>query len=204
MKKTAVVLLAAVMLILCSCNGNPDTSEQKTTEPVTTTMSTTMPPKKAEHIAQKIEEGLVGDLNEYSEDEKEQIKDAAEKDGYTLEFKDDGSGVLSNEEGEWTVGAGWVENDYTASVPEMDFGVITMSVEESDSKGEYYMFLIRQADFFETENYVETLEQVGFNEVETKAVYQQSNSIVFIAENKSGKRVEIGYSPNGFTLKLYK
>ncbi len=206
MKKVLPLLLVVLLLLLCSC-ADESYEEKVTDESVTTsstTKETTTLPKKIEHIANKLENGMLENLDEYSDEEKEQIKQAVENDGYTLEFNPDGSGKLSNEEGEWTVAAGWVKNEYTEGVPEIDFANITMSVEESDKKGNYYMFLIRQANFLEVENYIETLCQVGFDKVETKTIAQESNSAVFEAENSQGKRVEIGYSSLGFTLKIYK
>ncbi len=207
MKKVCLVLIMVALLSLCACRDN--TAQEKTTDPQGTSTSsvtkeTTTLPKKIEHIAQKLEKGMLDNLDEYSEDEKEQIKQAVENDGYTLEFNSDGSGTLSNEEGEWTVGAGWVKNEYTDGVPEIDFASITMSMEDQDSKGDYLMFLIRQANFLEVENYVETLEQCGFNDVDSKTVIQDGDTIVFEAANSQGKRVELGYSSLGFTLKLYK
>lgn len=209
MKKAALFLLVGIMILLCSCNSETPVAESTTSkneESNTTSGSqaTTIPPQRIEHIAEKIEQGMIENLDEYSDEEKEQIKEAIEKDGYTIEFKDDGSGVLSNEEGEWTVAAGWVNNDYTEGIPEIDYGEVTMSMEDEDQKGAYYMFLIRKADFLEVENYVETLEQVGFTKIESKVVEQSSNTIVFVASNSAGKLIELGYSQNGFTLKLYK
>lgn len=209
MKKILLLLIACAMLLLCACNQDTADGEEKSTESTAQSSassegSTTVPAQRIEHIAEKLENGMLENLDEYSDEEKEQIKDAVEKDGYTLEFKDDGSGVLSNEEGEWTVAAGWVENEYTEGIPEIDFGTVTMSLEDNDSKGNYYMFLIRQANFLEVENYVETLSQIGFNEVESKVVNQDGNAVVFVAKNSNGKRVELGYSSNGFTFKVYK
>lgn len=204
MKKVWLVILVLVLFLLCSCEGNNTQQTTSKADSSSATQQTTTVPQKIEHVAQKLENGMLDNLDEYSDDEKDQIKQAVENDGYTLEFNPDGSGTLSNEEGEWTVGAGWVRNEYTETVPEIDFANITMSLEDKDSDGEYYMFLIRQANFLEVENYVETLEQCGFNKVETKTVIQESNTVVFEAENAQGKRVELGYSSLGFTLKLYK
>ncbi|MBQ8227625.1 MAG: hypothetical protein IJZ88_01285 [Clostridia bacterium] len=209
MKKILLLLVTCAMLMLCACDE--DTSQEKenstksSSQNITSSeSSTTVPSQRIEHIAEKLENGMLENLDEYSDEEKEKIKDAVEKDGYSLEFKDDGSGILSNEEGEWTVAAGWVENEYTEGIPVVDFGNVTMSLEDTDSKGDYYMFLIRQANFLEVENYVETLGQIGFNDVESKVVNQDGNAIVFVAENNNGKRVELGYSSNGFTFKIYK
>lgn len=207
MKKAGFVIAVCLLLFLCACEDS--VVQNKTTNPDGTSTSsaikeTTTLPQKIEHIAQKLENGMLDNLDEYSDDEKEQIKQAVENDGYTLEYNSDGSGTLSNEEGEWTVGAGWVKNEYTEGVPEIDFANVTMGYEDKDSKGDYYMFLIRQANFLEVENYVETLEQAGFNKVETKTVNQHGNAVVFEAENDQGKRVELGYSSLGFTLKIYK
>lgn len=207
MKKIGLVLIACALLLLCACQDNSAKEKNTSSNAVSTssaTKETTTLPKKIEHIADKLEKGMLDNLDEYSDDEREQIKQAVENDGYTLEFNADGSGTLSNEEGEWTVGAGWVKNEYTDGVPEIDFANITMSMEDSDSKGNHYMFLIRQANFLEVENYVETLEQCGFNKVDTKTVVQESNTVVFEAENAQGKRLELGYSSLGFTLKIYK
>ncbi len=206
MKKVWLFLIVTSLLLLCACgdNSSEETPADKINTSSSVTPETTTLPQKIEHIAQKLENGMLDNLDEYSDDEKEQIKQAVENDGYTLEYNADGSGTLSNEEGEWTVGAGWVRNEYTDSVPEIDFADVTMSLEDKDSGGEYYMFLIRQANFLEVENYVETLEQCGFNKVETKTVIQEGNTVVFEAENAQGKRVELGYSSLGFTLKIYK
>ena len=207
MKKIWFVFIACALLVLCACEDNSEQENNTSSNAASTTSSTketTTLPKNIEHIADKLENGMLDNLDDYSDDEKEQIKQAVENDGYTFEYNDDGSGTLSNEEGEWTVGAGWVKNEYTDGVPEIDFANITMSLEDSDSKGDYYMFLIRQANFLEVENYVETLEQCGFNQVDTKTVIQESNTAVFESENAQGKRVELGYSSLGFTLKIYK
>ena len=207
MKKLRFVIIACALLLLCACEA--DVTQEKTTtldgtSNSSATKETTTLPQKIEHIAQKLENGMLDNLDEYSDDEKEQIKQAVENDGYTLEYNDDGSGTLSNEEGEWIVGAGWVKNEYTDGVPEIDFADVTMGLEDKDSKGNYYMFLLRKANFLEVENYVETLEQAGFDNVETKTVNQQGDAVVFEAENAQGKRIELGYSSLGFTLKIYK
>ncbi len=209
MKKTVAFLLALCLLTFVGCSGDLSDGEKASSVDGETTTSTTVadatiPSQRIEHIAEKLEKGMLENFDGYSDEEKEQIKEAVEKDGYTLEFNDDGSGKLSNEEGEWTVAAGWVDNEYTRGVPEMDFAVITMSMEDSDNGGDYYMFLIRQADFLEVENYVETLCQVGFDNIETKVINQDVETIVFEAENKDGKGIELGYSSNGFTIKIYK
>ncbi len=207
MKKLLVLFMVAVLLFLCACDDETTKQEEKTSTTTTTTTtaaSTTIPSQRVEHIAQKLENGMLENLNEYNEEEKEQIKQAVEKDGYTLEFKEDGSGVLSNEEGEWTVAAGWVENEYTQGVPKVDFGAVTMSVEDEDDDGKYYMFLIRQAKFKEVENYIEQLELAGFNDIADKVLNEAGKMIVFNAKNPSGKLVSIGYSSNGFTIKLTK
>lgn len=209
MKKILLLLVTAAVLLLCACNEDSSLKNENSTQSSAESsssaeQSTTVPPQRIEHIAEKLESGMLENLDEYSDEEKQQIKEAVEQDGYTLEFNDDGSGVLSNEEGEWTVAAGWVENEYTEGIPVIDFGAVTMSLEDNDSKGDYYMFLIRQASFLEVENYVETLGQVGFDDVESKVVNQDGNAVVFVAQNSAGKRVELGYSSNGFTLKLYK
>lgn len=209
MKKILLLLIACAMLLFCACDEDAPKVEEDQTKSTSQSSapseeSTTVAPQRIEHIAEKLEKGMLENLDEYNEEEKEQIKSAVEKDGYTLEFNDDGSGVLSNEEGEWTVAAGWVENEYTEGIPVIDFGTVTMSMEDEDSKGKYYMFLIRQANFLEVENYVETLGQIGFTDVISKVVNQSANAVVFEAQNSNGKRIELGYSSNGFTFKIYK
>ncbi|MBQ8784356.1 MAG: hypothetical protein IJZ57_11360 [Clostridia bacterium] len=209
MKKILLLLIACAMLLLCACDEDTpkveeDQNKSTSQSSAPSEESTTVPSQRIEHIAEKLENGMLENLDEYNEEEKEQIKSAVEKDGYTLEFKDDGSGVLSNEEGEWTVAAGWVENEYTEGIPVIDFGTVTMSMEDEDSKGNYYMFLIRQANFLEVENYVETLGQIGYTDVISKVVNQSANAVVFEAQNSNGKRIELGYSSNGFTFKIYK
>lgn len=206
MKKIFVLLLILCMLVLCSCSGETDNGEKSTSPSTSTTtaQSTTVPPQRIEHIAQKLEKGMIESFDGYSDEEKEQIKKAVEEDGYSLEFKDDGSGILSNEEGEWTVAKGWVENEYTMGVPEVDFGMVTMSFDDEDSQGKYYMFLIRQASFPEVENYIQKLEQAGFDNITDKVINEDGSMIVFNASNDDGKLVSVGYSANGFTLKLTK
>lgn len=204
MKKTILLLLAVVMFLFSACEKKPPETDAESTDPSTTTKESTTLAQKIEHIADKLKNGMLENLEDYNEEEKEQIKQAVENDGYTLEFNEDGSGTLSSEEGEWTVAAGWVRNDYTDGVPEVDFANITMSMEDSDNRGNYYMFLIRQANYLEVENYVETLEGSGFDKVISKAMYQEGNTAVFEAENSEGKRVELGYSSLGFTFKIYK
>lgn len=207
MKKALLILSVVLLASLCACNkdSKPDShSLPQTTTAATQTKPATTLPQRIEHIAQKLKEGRLESFDGYSDEEKEQIKQAVENDGYTLEFNADGSGSLSNEEGEWTVAAGWVKNEYTEGVPEVDFANVTMSFEGNDSKGDYYMLFMRQASYLEVENYVETLCQAGFDKIETKALNQEGQMIVFEAENKLGKRIEIGYSSNGFSMELYK
>ncbi len=204
MKKIFILLLTLSLLVLCGCNNSV---EEKPTENKTTTTNTgktTIPPSRIEHIANKLEQGMIESFDGYSAEEKEQIKQAVEKDGYTLEFKEDGSGVLSNEEGAWTVAKGWVENEFTKGVPAVDFGMVTMSFSDTDSKGDYYMFLIRQASYSEVENYVEKLKLAGFTDIQSEANNKDGNIIVFEAYNADGKFIALGYSSNGFTVQITK
>ncbi len=196
MKKIVLLITVSLLLLLWGCNKNPGEQQSGTTT------TTTDSHQKIQQAAEKVKNGNLGSFSEYSDEELEEIVSAVAKDGYSLEIKDDGSGILSNEEGEWIVGKGWVENEYTKGVPEIDFGEITMSVEDEDSQGKYYMFLIRSASFLEAENYVETLCQRGFDNIQDKVINQKGNMIVFNAQNDQGKKVSLGYSSNGFTLKL--
>ncbi len=209
MKKLFVLILAFSLLCLCGCvkNANNDeTATSKTTETTTaSTASTTIHPQRIEHIAKKLEQGMIESFDGYSDEEKEQIKKAVEDDGYTLEYKSDGSAVLSNEEGEWTVAKGWVENEFTKGVPSVDFGMVTMSFSDVNSDGnEYYMFLIRQASYSQAKNYVEKLKAAGFTKVQSEANNEEGNIIVFEAYNADGKFIAVGFSSNGFTVQITK
>ncbi len=207
MKKLLALISAFCVLLLCGCNDNKNNENSGTTTTTSATAATSSskaPSKKIEHIAQKLEQGMLESFEGYSDEEKEQIKQAVENDGYTLEFKEDGSGVLSNEEGAWTVAKGWVDNEITKGVPKVDFGMITMSFSDSDSNGEYYMFLIRQASYAQVKNYIEKLKTAGYTNVEDQADSKESNALVYVAKNQNGKRIAVGYSSNGFTVQISK
>lgn len=212
MKKLVLSVLLLTLIAFYGCGDNASNKKPQTTVTTATTtvttsgqmQTTTMSPQKVKHIANKLKNGMLENFDGCSDADKEAIKKAVAKDGYTLVFKDDGSGVLSNDEGEWTVAAGWVENEYTQGVPEIDFGIITMSVEDEDKQGKYYMFYIRQASFNEVKEYVELLEKTGFDIIEDKALNEEGSMVVFNSSNKEGKHISLGYSSHGLTLEITK
>lgn len=210
MKKLICFSLLLVFVIMCGCGkaaqSQPDSTVGSTDSSTTASTQKTASDshQKIHQAAERVKNGNMSSFEGYSDEELEKIVEAVEEDGYSLEIQDDGSGILSNEEGEWIIAKGWVENEYTKGVEPVNFGEITMSLEDEDSQGKYYMFLIRNADFLEVENYVETLCQTGFDNVTDKVINHSGKMIVFTAENDQGKKASIGYSSNGFTLKLTK
>ena len=140
--------------------------------------------------------------NNYNEEEKEKIKEYVEKDGYTLEYNKDGSGTLSNEEGSWYIGKGWVENEYTKNVPPIDFGTITMSSEMEEKDEKYYIFLIRDSSPMDASDYVEALKNAGFNETGHNESSVEAGVVTFTGENNNGQHIELAYSSYGFTVKI--
>ncbi len=174
-------------------------SDRKKSDEETTAVKT---PEDLSHAADKIEKGRFDSFSGYSEEEKRKIKEYAAEDGYTLEYNDDGSGTLSNEEGSWLVGRGWVENEYTEGVPPLDFGKITMSSEMEEESEKFYIFLIRDASSLKAQEYVESLEAAGFKDTGSSVSDVDAGIISFIGENEDGKRIETAYSSNGFTVKI--
>ncbi|MGN1480047.1 MAG: hypothetical protein ACI4XH_09780, partial [Acutalibacteraceae bacterium] len=163
MKKIAAAVLPALMVLaLCSCSDKADggdttantTASSGTSYSDETTEITTLAQQKIDHIAESIEKGRFSSFDGYSEQEKEQIKQAVENDGYTLEYNSDGSGTLSNDEGSWFVGKGWVDNEFTQGLPAPDFGTVTMSAQDKDDSGDFYIFLLREVTSQEAADYV--------------------------------------------------
>lgn len=218
--KKIIAVLSVIAVILCfsSCKkGGGDNlsgkdekkdsvhsgifSDKKDKEKETTT-TTTMPEEKVSHIADKIEKGRFDSFDGYSDEEKQKIKEQVEKDGYTLEYNSDGSGTLSNEEGSWFVGKGWVDNEYTKGMPAVDFGTVTMSSEMDEGGEKYYIFLIRDTTAYKVQEYVEALKKAGFSETGKSESNPDAGVVTFIGENGNGQHVEAAYSANGFTLKI--
>ena len=218
MKKFAFLIFAAVLLLcLSSCQKSENNAEsggenggffsdviskiggdkkEKTT-------TTTMPAEEASHLAEKIENGRFDSFDSYNEEEKEKIKEYVEKDGYTLKYNKDGSGTLSNEEGEWFIGRGWVENDYTRGVPPIDFGTITMSSEYNENGENYYIFLIKNSTVAVAEEYVGKLAAAGFKDTGESQIDADAGVVVFCGKDDSGRLIEAAYSPYGFTVKIF-
>ena len=213
MKKIAAAVLPVLMLIaLCSCSDKADggdtaantTASSGTSYSDETTESTTLAQQKIDHIAESIEKGRFSSFDGYSEQEKEQIKQAVENDGYTLEYNSDGSGTLSNDEGSWFVGKGWVDNEFTKGVPAPSFGTVTMSAQDKDDEGDFYIFLLREVNAREAADYVTELEKAGFTNADSKQIDVDAGVVMFDASNGAGKCVSVGFSSNGFSLKIYK
>lgn len=217
--KRIAALFTAFLMMLCLCSCRKDTSsendkkedskgffssilpsDKKNKEDKTTT--TTMTPEKASHVAEKIEDGHFESFSEYNEEEKEKIKEYVEKDGYTLEYNKDGSGTLSNEEGSWYIGKGWVENEYTKNVPPIDFGTITMSSEMEEKDEKYYIFLIRDSSPMDASDYVAALKKAGFKEIGHSESNVEAGIVTFTGENNNGQHIELAYSSYGFTVKI--
>ncbi|MCQ2479920.1 MAG: hypothetical protein MJ120_04690 [Clostridia bacterium] len=169
-----------------------------------TTTTTTMGEEEVSHLADKLEKGRLDSFASYSDKEKQQIKQQVEKDGYSLEINEDGSGTLSNEEGSWYVGKGWYDNEYAMDVPPIDFGSITMSGESDEGDGKFYIYLIRSATVYQVADYVESLKSAGFTEKVESDINTDAGVVSFSGSNKDGKRVVLGYSQYGFTVKIYK
>ncbi len=215
MKKIIAVLSVLAVLLCCSsckkgCADKPSGADEKKdsifsgifSDKKETTTTTTMPEEEASHLADKIEKGRFDSFDEYSDDEKEKIKEYVEKDGYSLEYNSDGSGTLSNEEGSWFVGKGWVDNEYTKGMPAVDFGTVTMSSEMDEGGEKYYIFLIRDTTAYKVQEYVEALKNAGFAEIGENESSPDLGIVTFIGENSDGHHVEAAYSGNGFTLKI--
>ena len=212
MKKLLLLLLltAIISIFLSSCkiskkadNDVSGTSSTDMSETVTEE-STTLNPQRAQGVANEIEKGRFDNFDKYSDEDKELIKKSVEEDGYTLEYNSDGSATLSNEEGSWFIGTGWAENEYTEGMPKPDFGTVTMSAEDEEGGSKFYMFLIRNASAQQAADYVEKLEKSGFSSTEEKIADVDNGIIVFKGKNSTGKTVELGYSKNGLTIKIYK
>lgn len=183
-------------------NSKGTTTTSASPQSSSTEPTTTLSEQRIDHIAKSIQEGQIGSFDDYNEEDKQRIKKAVEDNGYTLEYNEDGSGTLSNEEGSWFIAKGWVDNEYTKGIPKLDFGTITMSAEDSDKDGSFYIFLIRSANVKDVSDYVKKLEKSGFTSKGEKVEDLEAGIVNFIAENNSGKCVEIGYSSNGFTYKI--
>ncbi len=200
MKKVLIVFSAFILMFLmtsCSKEKNKQKVEEST-EP------TALLEEEADYYAKKIAKGRLGSLKEFNEKEKAEIKKELENEGYTVVFNDDGSGLISNEDGQWYIGKGWNDTDYTDGVPAVDFGTITMSSEEKDNQGNSYIFLVRDVTSNQAADYVEKLKKAGFEEQPGSAVDAKSGVVQFIGKNKSGKTVNVGYSSRGFTVRIYK
>ena len=212
MKKLLQLLLPllAISLLLSSCKKNDEhlqsTSPSESSAESTTTAeeTTTLSPQRAEGVAMEIEKGRFESFDKYSDNEKELIKNAVEEDGYTLEYNDDGTATLSNEEGSWFIGTGWADNEYTKDLPKPDFGTVTMSAEDSEKGNDFYIFLIRSATAQQVADYVDKLEESGFKPTQETVVDVKNNVISFYGTNPGGKSVEIGFTTNGLTIKIYK
>ncbi len=222
MKKIIAILLSLMLLLsLSSCkvaeNSKKEPQGEKKEshsgilsgffngkEKETTTTTTTMPAEEVSHVADKLVHGRLDSFASYSDKEKQQIKQQVEKDGYSLEINDDGSGTLSNEEGSWYVGKGWYDNDYAMDVPPIDFGSITMSGESEENDGKFYIYLIRNATVYQAADYVEKLKSAGFAEDVESDINTDAGVVSYSASNKDGKKVVLGYSQYGFTMKIYK
>ena len=205
-----LLLTATISLLFLSCkiskstdNGTSDAPSPDNSKTVTEEL-TTLTPQRAQGVANEIEKGRFDNFDKYSDEDKELIKKSVEEDGYTLEYNSDGSATLSNEEGSWFIGTGWAENEYTEGMPKPDFGTVTMSAEDEEGGSKFYMFLIRNASAQQTADYVEKLEESGFVSTEEKIVDVDNGIIVFKGKNSTGKTVELGYSKNGLTIKIYK
>ena len=212
MKKIAAAVLSVMLVFaLGACSGKSnggDTAVNTTAGLGTsysdeTSESTTLSQQKIEHIAESIEKGRFDTFDSYSDEEKEKIKQAVEKDGYTLEYNPDGSGTLSNDEGSWFIGKGWVDNEFTQGVPAPDFGTVTMSAQDKDDDGDFYIFLLREVTAQEASDYVAELEKAGFTDADSKQIDVDAGAVMFDASNGVGKYVSVGFSSNGFTLKIY-
>ena len=214
----ALIASALLLLSLCACSvikdkdGKADSGKSdggvfsniKSGKIFGKTTTTTMPAEEASHLASKIENGRFDNFDNYSDEEKEKIKEYVEQDGYTLEYNEDGSGTLSNEEGSWFVGKGWVDNEYTDSVPPIDFGTITMSSELEENGESFYIFLIKNTNASTAYEYTEKLKAAGFTENAEGESNVDLGVVTYCASDSSGKRVEAAYSSYGFTLKIYK
>ncbi|MBQ7596624.1 MAG: hypothetical protein IJU45_08175 [Clostridia bacterium] len=205
-----LLLLTAISILLSSCkvsgNNEADTSKtdsQSGTSAVTEE-STTLSPQSAKGVARQIENGRFDNFNNYSDEDKALIKESVEKDGYTLEYNSDGTATLSNEEGSWFIGTGWADNEYTKGLPAPDFGTVTMSAEDEEKGKSFYIFLIKNATARQAADYVEKLEDSGFESTQEKTVDIDNNVVVFYGKNSNGKIVELGYTHNGLTIKIYK
>lgn len=217
MKKIISALLAlSVLFCFASCGKKDDSKKEKDEgggflsgilpdkeDKKEKTTTTTMPEEEASHVASKIEDGRLDSFSSYNEEEKAKIKEYVEKDGYSLEYNSDGSGTLSNEEGSWYVGKGWVDNEYTEGVPPIDFGKITMSSEMEENDGKYYIFLIREASVYTANEYVEKVKAAGFADTGGSVCDVDSGIISYTGDDGNGKRVEIAYSSYGFTVKIF-
>ena len=217
MKRYFAALLAVLLLaVMTACHVQKQQPDGKTAadgasgsssaaqkSEQSTTASTTLSSQRAERVANEIEHGQFESFAGYNEEEKEKIKQSVERDGYTLEYHADGSATLSNEEGEWFVGKGWVQNEFTEGLPPVTFGKVTMSAENTEQGETYYIFLIRSATVTQVADYVEALQAAGFAPSSAENVVDIDNGIIsFDAENAAGKHVSVGYSVNGFTLKI--
>lgn len=211
MKKLTALLFSVLLLMsFAACqkgetNGDSSKTSAANGSDVSSSaqQKTTVPEQRIDHIAQSIEQGQFEGFDRYTDGDKEKIKKAVEKDGYSLVYNDDGSGTLSNDEGSWFVGKGWVNNKFTDGLPKPEFGVITMSAQDKDDSGDFYIFLIRKASVKEVTDYVDKLETLGFKAQGEKVESIENGAVVFNAENEQGKKVEIAYSSNGFTYKIY-
>ena len=65
------------------------------------------------------------------------------------------------------------------------------------------MYFFRKASVKEVADYVDKLETLGFKAQGEKVESIENGAVVFNAENEQGKKVEIAYSSNGFTYKIY-
>lgn len=212
MKKIAAAVLSIMFVFaLGACSGKSDsgdtaadtTAGSGTSYSDETSENTTLSQQRIEHIAESIEKGRFDSFDSYSDEEKEKIKQAVEKDGYTLEYNPDGSGTLSNDEGSWFIGKGWVDNEFTKGVPAPSFGTVTMSAQDKDDGGDFYIFLLREVTAQEAADYVAELEKAGFSNADSKQIDVDAGVVMFVASNGAGKVVSVGYSSNGFTLKIY-
>ena len=212
MKKLPLLLAAlTISLSFAACkeikNNNENTSsslaEDSSASVSATEERTTLSSQRAEGVARDIEKGRFDSFSQYSDEEKELIKKSVEQDGYTMKYNSDGSATISNDEGSWFIGTGWAENEYTEGLPKVDFGTVTMSAQGEEQGKDFYIFLIKNAAAQQVADYIETLEEAGFSDSGDKIVDIQNGVISFIGTNSESKTVELGYTANGMTLKIY-
>jgi hypothetical protein len=169
-----------------------------------------------------IEESIGGNhhLNEYDQATREALIRAAREEGGDMEFRPDGSVIITDSEGNmsiqnpdgtWTYkttdgeqsqyGGNWPDNEFTKLVPKPDLAVLATNTTEDE-----FGVVFSEATLAQVKAYTEEVKKEGFTvEPETNEQIISGVQIYsYTAKNEDGYELEISYSAGAATFKIYK